>query len=77
MNKETRQLSDYIEKSGYYLDKVEKLREKHNNIKDFQNMLGYVIMEIVSEEKKFINLSRKEIDLPKLTEMYFSRSNNE
>lgn len=71
MNKETSQLIDYIEKSGFYLDKVDQLRSKYNNIKDFQNQVGYLIMEIVSEEKKFINLSRKNIDLDLITLKYF------
>jgi hypothetical protein len=71
MNKETTQIRDYITQSGYYLDKVDKLRKKFNNIKDFQVMFGYVVMEIVSEEKKFMNMSRKNIDLPVLSQMYF------
>jgi hypothetical protein len=71
MNKETSLINDYINGSGYYLDKVEQLRKKFNNIKDFQNQFGYVIMEIVNEEKKFLNLSRKNIELPELAQKYF------
>jgi len=71
VNKETTQIVDYINKSGHYLEKIGELRVKHNNIKDFQLLLNYVIMEIVNEEKKFVHLSRKNIDLPKITELYF------
>ena len=74
MNKETSILVEHIDKSGYALERIEQLRQKHNNIKDFQVMLGYLIMEIVSEEKKFINLSRKNIDLPMISQMYFERT---
>jgi len=71
MNKETNQISDYISNSGFYLEKIDSLRKKYTNIKDFQLMLSYMIMEIVNEEKKFINLSRKNIDLQELTNKYF------
>jgi hypothetical protein len=71
MNKETTQILDYIQKSGHYLEKIEQLRDKHINYKDFFNMLGYVVMEIVNEEKKFVHLSRKNIDLELITERYF------
>jgi hypothetical protein len=71
MNKETAQVVDYIDKSGHYLEKIGNLRVKFNNIKDFQNMIGYVVMEIVNEEKRFIHLSRKNIDLPLITQRYF------
>lgn len=74
MNKETSILVEYINKSGYAQERIEQLRQKHKNIKDFQTMLGYFIMEIVSEEKKFINLSRKNIDLPMISQMYFERT---
>ena len=74
MNKETSILVEHIDKSGHALERIEQLRQKHNNIKDFQVMLGYLIMEIVSEEKKFINLSRKNIDLPMISQMYFERT---
>jgi len=73
MNKETGQILDYINKSGHYLERVQSLRMKHNNIKDFQVMLGYVIMEIVSEEKKFINLKRGNIELPEISVTLFER----
>lgn len=71
MNKETAQLIDYINSSGFYLDKLDQLKKKFNNSKDYQNQLGYVIMEIVSTEKKFINMSRKNIDLPMISQIYF------
>lgn len=74
MNKETGILVEHIDKSSYALERIETLRQKHNNIKDFQVMLGYLIMEIVSEEKKFLNLSRKNIDLPMISQMYFERT---
>lgn len=73
MNKETALLSEYLNKSGHYLEKIDQFRAKYPNSKDFQNQFGYLIMEIVSEEKKFINLSRKNIDLPILSQMYFER----
>lgn len=71
MNKETTQIIDYIHQSGHYLEKIDQLREKYNNIKDFQNQFGYMIMEIVNEEKKFIHLSRNKIELELITERYF------
>lgn len=69
-------LNDFINDNIYYLDKVSDLRKKHNNIKDFQNMLGYVIMEIVSTEKSFINMKRNNIDLPAMAGSFFERGNN-
>ena len=71
MNKETKQLIDYIEQSGFYLDKINKLKTKHNNIKDFQFHLSYVIMDIVSSEKKFYNMSRKNIELDNIALILF------
>lgn len=71
MNKETSLLADYITKSGYYLEKIDNLKKKHLNSKDFFNSFGYLIMEILNEEKRFINLSRKNIDLPGLSNKYF------
>lgn len=71
MNKETQQINDYIQNSGHYLDKISKLRVKYFNYKDFNIMLSYLVMEIVNEEPKLMRLSRKNIDLQKLTEIYF------
>lgn len=74
MNKETNILIEYINKSGYALDRIDKLRQQYTNIKDFHNQFGYLIMEILNEEKKFINLSRKNIELPILVSKYFERN---
>ena len=71
MNKETELLINFIDSSGFYLDKIDKLKTKYNNIKDFQFHLSYVIMDIVSQEKKFFNMSRKNIELDKITLKYF------
>jgi hypothetical protein len=71
MNHETKLIINYIDNSGYYLEKLAKLRDRFNNIKDFENQFGYVVMEILNEEKKLINISRKNIDLPFLTQVYF------
>lgn len=71
MNKETSLLADYITQSGYYLEKIDNLKKKHPNSKDFFNSFGYLVQEILNEEKKFINLSRKNIDLPGLSNIYF------
>lgn len=71
MNKETQQILDYLNSSGHYLNKIDDLKKKHSNIKEFTYQLGYVIMGIVSEEKKFINLARKNIDLPLIVNIYF------
>lgn len=71
MNKETQQILEHINKSGYALEKIDQLRSKWNNIKDFQNQFGYLVMEILSEEKKFLNLSRNKIDLPILAHRFF------
>jgi hypothetical protein len=71
LNKETQLIHDYITSSGYYLNKIDDLKKRYTNIKDFQLMFSYVIMEILSEEKKFVNLSRKNIELIELTNLYF------
>lgn len=71
MNRETNQILDFIDKSGYYLQKVKDLRAKHNNIRDFRVMLGYVVMEIVSENKQFLHLKRDKIELHEMSERYF------
>ena len=71
MNKETSLILEHINKNGHCCEKLSQLRSKHRNIKDFQVMLGYLVMEVVSEEKKFMNLSRKNIDLPYLTKVLF------
>lgn len=71
MNKETQLINDHIKQSGYCLDKIDKIRKQHSNFKDFNVMLGYLVMEIVNEEQKLIKLSRKNIDLQKLSELYF------
>ena len=71
MNKETELLINFIDSSGFYLDKLAKLKSKYNNIKDFQFHLSYVIMDIVSQEKKFFNMSRKNIELDKITLRFF------
>lgn len=71
MNKETQVLIDYINKSGYYLEKVDKLKQKFNNIKDFTNQFGYVIMEIVGKEPTFLHLNRSNIELQELSVIYF------
>lgn len=74
MNLETNKILSYIDKSGFYLDKVYDLRKKHNNIKDFQMMFGYVVMEILNENKEFIHLNRNKIELPELAHMFFERN---
>ena len=74
MNRETSIIWEHFSKSGYAQERLEQLRDKYPNTKDFQTMLGYLIMEIVSEEKNFINLSRKNIDLPILSQMLFERN---
>lgn len=75
MNKETQLIQNYINSSGFYLDKIMKLRQKFGNSKDFFNGFGYIIMEILNEEKKFINLKRSNIDLPVLSHLYFGAEN--
>lgn len=74
MNNETNKILSYIDKSGFYLQKVYDLRKKHNNIKDFQVMFGYIVMEIVSEHKEFLYLNRQKIELPELAHMFFERT---
>jgi len=71
VNKETSLLLDYIDKSGFFLEKIKGLRVKHNNVKDFQAIVGYVVMEIVSKEKKFMHLKRNNIELDQITMRYF------
>jgi hypothetical protein len=71
MNKETEQILNYINKSGHYLDKIADIRVKWNNLKDFQLLVGYVIMEIVSQEKAFMHISRKNIEINLIAERYF------
>lgn len=71
MNRETQQLLNYIDKSGFYLDKIASIRLKYSNIKDFNNMLGYVIMDIVNTERSFFNINRKNIEIELITEKYF------
>jgi hypothetical protein len=71
MNKETLLINNYIQNRVGYIDKVSQLRKKHNNIKDFQVMFGYLVMDIVNNEKSFINLKRSEIDLPSLAAKFF------
>lgn len=71
MNKETQQVFDYIEQSGFYLNKIDDIKAKYPNIKDFTLMVSYCIMEIVNTEKKFIHLNRKALELPKLAIKFF------
>ena len=76
MNKETTLILNYIKESRHYLDKILKIRQKFENSKDFFNQFSYIIQEIVNEEKKFINMSRKNIELPELSQMFFEKTNS-
>lgn len=71
MNKETLMINNYIQAHKSYHGKINELRKKHNNIKDFQVMFGYLIQDIVNTDKSFLNLKRSEIDLPTLATKFF------
>lgn len=73
MNKETGLILDCIDNSEHYLGKVKDLKQRFTNVKDFQNQFLGVIVEIISEEKKFINLKRTNIEVPELALMFFER----
>lgn len=70
MNKETNKVLKFLENNPIELKKVREMKLKHTNYKDFYNQFGYVIMNILNN-KEFVNVSRKNVDLEFLTDKYF------
>lgn len=70
MNKETNTILKFLENNSEELTKVRNLKLKYTNYKDFYNQLGYQIMNILNQ-KQFINLSRKSVDLDFIVDKYF------
>lgn len=69
MNKETIKILTYIQNSENYKKKVKNLYKR--NSKDFSNQVLYVIMEIVSTEKKFFGMDRSKIDINAISQELF------
>ncbi len=70
MNKETTKIVEFIENSRYK-SKIEEVRARFSNYKDFSNQTGYVIMDILNNEREFYDYPRNDIELSKIVELYF------
>lgn len=71
MNKISRQILSYIQNDNEQLAKVLNLKDRFNNHKDFTNQIGYVIMDVVSTEKRFFDIDRKEIEVNEIAQELF------
>lgn len=72
MNARTNKIVEFIESNGEYKKKVEDLRTRHANSKDFfDHMLKYVIMDILNTQKQFYDFPRNEIQLDEIMRRYF------
>ena len=72
MTRETRKLIDFINDSPEYLAELKQLRAKHNNYKDFSNLvLNNVVAKILNTEKKFFDYNRSKVDIFVITNVYF------
>lgn len=71
MNKISQNLLNYIQNNHNYHQKIQQYRTECYNLKDFQNQVGYVIMDIVSREKKFFDINRNDINIAQITQELF------
>ena len=72
MTTETELIHRYINKSGYYLEKINQLKTKcDTNLSLFKNLFGYVVMEIVNENKDFLYFKRLNLEVDDLAKIYW------
>lgn len=71
MNRETRKVIDFINDTPEYTNKVQELRKKFSNHKDFSNQVLYLVQEILNTQKKFYDYPRHKIDLFVISNIYF------
>lgn len=72
MNARTDKIVKFIDNSPEYQSKINELRKKYANSRDFfDNMLKYVIMDILNTQKQFFDFPRKEIQFDELVKRYF------
>ena len=71
MNKISQQILNFIRENDEWINKVLGIRSRFNNQKDFTNQVGYVIMDIVSREKKFFDINRSDIDVNGIAQELF------
>ena len=71
MNRETMKIVSFIEQNEQYKGKLISIRERFPNYKDFMNQVGYVIMEILSNERQFYDYPRNDIQISKIVDLYF------
>lgn len=71
MNKETLKVFEFMVNNPKWVNKVKETKVRFPNYKDFYNQAGYLIMEILSTEKEFMDYPRNDINIKKIVDMYF------
>lgn len=71
MNKISEKILKYINNNDKYKNEIIVKRHSFTNVKDFTNQVGYIIMDIVSREKKFFDVDRRDIDVNAIAQELF------
>ena len=71
MTKETKKVLEIINNDPEMVAKIDNLKLKYTNIREFYNQIGYVIMDLVTTNKSLYTINRSKIDLYLITERYF------
>lgn len=71
MNRETKKILNFIQQTPSWESRLEVLRKKHSNYKDFFNQIGYLLMELLNTEKAFFDYPRERIEISKIANLYF------
>jgi hypothetical protein len=71
MNKESRKIIEFIDSDDLTTEKLEEIKKRFTNSRDFTNQIGYLVMEIVNTNQEFYQLNRNKLEIEKISERYF------
>ena len=72
MNKESRKIIEFIDSDDLTTEKLEEIKKRFTNSRDFTNQIGYLVMEIVNTNQEFYQLNRNKLEIEKISERYFA-----
>lgn len=71
MNNKTKKIVDFIDSNEKYINKILELKQKYSNSKDFfENLIKYVVMDILNSNKEFYDYPRSQIELDEIIRRY-------